>query len=181
MNSSLVDLSRYNFNDEVVANFVTTGLGTFQDDSGSSRGISNNVDRQVLIHLRSQASAVLVGGQTARVEDYKMDARFETIVITRKDLHITDGLTRLKAESDSDLSHVIESLKTSHNSLLIEAGPTLVARLAKLHLIDILCLTVVDPIFETTQLMKSLFDIDDADLLSAQEVENTLLTIWRLK
>ncbi len=181
MNSKGPDLTAYRFDGQVVANFVTTGQGVYKDDNGSSRGISNEVDRDVLIHLRSQATAVLVGGETARNEGYRPDSRFETIVLTRRDLGISDGLTRLKTETDWELSEEIRQIRARHNSLLLEAGPSLISKLAELRVIDTLCLSVVDPVGEPNRLLKLLFDIDEASLKSSQEVGDTLLTVWRLK
>lgn len=181
MNSYALDLDPYEFGDKVVANFVVTGRGAYQDERGSSRGISNGIDRQILVHLRSRANAVLVGGETARVEGYKQDSRFQTLVLTNRDLQIRDGLTRFMAGSDSELKDAIASLWAENSGLLVEAGPTLVAKLAELVLIDILCLTIIDPVEEPKSILKSLFKIENAELLSSQQSDNTLLTIWKLR
>lgn len=180
MNSQAVNLSLYYFGEKVVANFIATGHGAYQDEHGSSRGISNEIDRQVLVHLRSRANAILVGGETARVENYKPDGRFETFVVSKRDTELNDGLQRFKADSDAELERSIESVRVRHGGLLVEAGPTLVTKLAALGLIDILCLTVVDPIGEPSNILKSLFGVQDAQLLSTQRIENTLLTVWKL-
>jgi riboflavin biosynthesis pyrimidine reductase len=181
LNSQAVNLNLYDFGDIVVANFITTGHGAYQDERGSSRGISNDIDRQVLVHLRAWANAVLVGGETARTENYKPDGRFETFVFTKRDLKLHDGLRRLSADSDTELRHAIKSIRTQHGGLLVEAGPTLVSKLAALGLIDIICLTVVEPIGEPGDILESIFDIRDVELLSSQRLENTLLTIWKLR
>jgi len=181
MNSAVPDLTPYEFTDQVVANFVTTGFGDFKDEHGSSRGIGNEIDRNVLIHLRSRARAVLVGGETARVEGYKRDQRFKTYVLSDRDVHEDDGLNRFKVGSDEELTLAIDSICAEHHGLLVEAGPSLVSKLVRLQLIDILCLTVVNPIDDPAQLLKSLFGIDTAHLESNQRIENTLLTIWKLQ
>jgi riboflavin biosynthesis pyrimidine reductase len=181
MNSAVTDLTPYEFTDQVVANFVTTGFGDFKDEHGSSRGIGNEIDRNVLIHLRSRARAVLIGGETARVEGYKRDQRFKTFVLSDRDVQKDDGLHRFKAGSDAELKLSIDSICAEHHGLLVEAGPSLVSKLVRLQLIDILCLTVVHPIDDPAQLLKTLFGIDTAHLQSSQKLENTLLTIWRLK
>ena len=181
MNSQAVNLNLYDFGEKVVANFIATGHGAYQDEHGSSRGIGNDIDRRVLVHLRSRANAILVGGETARVENYKPDGRFETFVVSKRDTELNDGLQRLKADSDAELERTIESIRSQHGGLLVEAGPTLVTKLAALGLIDILCLTVVEPIGEPSEILESIFDVHDAELLSSQRIENTLLTIWTLR
>ena len=180
MNSPKLDLSQYRIDDQVVANFVATGFGEYKDESGSSRGISNAIDRKVLVHLRSLTQAVLVGGETARVESYKADSRFATYVLTRKPDELPEGLNAVTATSDEELSKSITQLVTNHGGLLIEAGPTLLKRMMKLALVDLLCLSVIEPKDDLTGLLKSLFDIDTAQLVSSQKIENTLLTIWKL-
>jgi len=181
VNSAVPDLTPYEFTDQVVANFVTTGFGDFKDERGSSRGIGNEIDRNVLIHLRSQARAVLIGGETARVEGYKKDQRFKTFVLSERDEQQDDGLNRFKVGNDEELTLAIDSICAEHHGLLVEAGPSLVSKLVRLQSIDILCLTVVNPIDDPAQLLKKLFGIDTAHLQSNQRIENTLLTIWKLQ
>jgi len=181
MHSASPDLTSYEFTDQVVANFVTTGFGDFKDERGSSRGIGNEFDRSILVHLRARARAVLVGGETARVEGYKRDRRFETFVLSNRNLQQDDGLTRFKAGSEAELKLAIDSISEKHQGLLVEAGPSLVSKLVRLQLIDILCLTVVDPKDDPRELIKSLFGVEKAHLISTQTLENTLLTIWKLK
>jgi riboflavin biosynthesis pyrimidine reductase len=52
------------------SNHVVDQNGRFFDDSGSSRGISNETDRQLLIALRAKSDAVIVDAATARSEKY---------------------------------------------------------------------------------------------------------------
>jgi len=127
----------------VVANFVITAAGHWRDENSSSRGISNDLDRSVLIKLRSFNKAVLTGGNTARIEGYRASAKFETFVLSTGKLPIPSGLTVISATSDTELQeHVIE-LKDRFDGLLVEAGPTLLSKLVSLDLIDRLFLTVV--------------------------------------
>ncbi|MFM6979852.1 MAG: dihydrofolate reductase family protein [Micrococcales bacterium] len=56
--------------DWVIANFVTTPSGEIEV-GGTSRGISNEIDRASLISYRRQADVVLTTAVTARAERYR--------------------------------------------------------------------------------------------------------------
>ena len=54
------------------ANMVMSKDGHFVDETGSSRGLSSPLDLKVLLTLRALSDAILVGGNTVRIEDYKV-------------------------------------------------------------------------------------------------------------
>jgi riboflavin biosynthesis pyrimidine reductase len=185
LNSTEVDLSGYEFAGTVVANFVATTSGKFTDTNCSSRGLSNAIDKQVLKHLRNSTAAVLVGGATARREGYKPDSRFVTFVLSNQTSAYA-GLEMLTCENEEKLRDTVLGIQHRYSGLLVEAGPSLVAKLAELGLIDYLCLTIIgesegqDAHANGSNLLLELFNISNAKLISEQSIEDTRLTIWRL-
>jgi hypothetical protein len=110
----------------VSANFVISCSGAFVDKNGSSRGISSPDDLAHLVHLRSQASAVVIGGNTARKEGYSPKSRFETYVFSETS-NVPSGLQRRHFKDDADLQRVFGELIAEHDSVLV-ATPTPRAR-----------------------------------------------------
>lgn len=53
------------------SNHVIDEFGNFFDENHSSRGISNETDRQLLVALRDQSDRVIVDAATARAEKYR--------------------------------------------------------------------------------------------------------------
>ncbi|MEY4349569.1 MAG: RibD C-terminal domain [Actinomycetota bacterium] len=174
------DFNAYDLPNKVVANFVVDGDGQFIDEQGSSRGISNQIDRQVLVHLRHRTRAVLVGGNTARTESYRKDARFDTYVLTNSTAELNDGLISITASNDQELSELVTDICNQHEGLLVEAGPNLVSKLAALNALDYLCLTIIDPREDSAFLVRKLFNVSNATLVNSQTIDNTHLTIWKL-
>ena len=115
--------------------------GEYVDGNGSSRSISSSIDRKHLIHLRSQAEAVVTGGVTARAEGYSPTSRFETYVFSRKP--VSSGLHRLSFSSSESLRLVFSGLQKKHSRILVEAGPELLNIFLAEHLIDTLFMSVV--------------------------------------
>ena len=137
------DWSLYLESNLVVANFVMTCDGKWRDSQNSSRGISNALDREVLIRLRQSHSAILTGGETARVEGYRASSRFKTYILSRSSQDLVDGLDYLSPKSDGELIESIRAIRARHDGLLIEAGPSLLAKLVSLGLVDRLFLTII--------------------------------------
>ena len=131
----------YNLDRQVSANFVMRCTGEYRDDRGSSRGISSSTDRAHLIHLRSQADAVITGGGTARTEAYSPTSRFETYVFSRTSA--AEGLHRLQFVNLEALREVFTDLKLKHARILVEAGPKLLNVFIDEGLVDTLFVSVV--------------------------------------
>ena len=172
------DLSLYGKTNLVTANFVATAQGEYINEKGSSRGIGDSLDLELLKLLRANHSAVLVGGNTARQELYKPSPRFETYVLTTRPTSIARGLNALAAESDSQLSRLVEQLRVQHDGLLIEAGPALVAKLLEQRVIDRLHLNLVGSGIEPEETLRKLFGTSTGTCVSCQVVENTSYTVW---
>jgi dihydrofolate reductase len=124
----------------VSANFVISCSGLFRDQLGSSRGISNETDRQHLMKLRAQADGLITGGNTARVENYSASTARNTYVFTQKSLQ--DGLKRLTFTSRESIIDIFGLLAKRHSKTLIEAGPSLLRQFLDSHVVDTLFLTV---------------------------------------
>ena len=67
----------------VTASLVLTSSGSAVADSGSSKGIGNKTDLELLLWLRSRAKVVLTSGLTARVENYRMPSSADLAVLSR--------------------------------------------------------------------------------------------------
>lgn len=132
-------MTYYTLDAATSANFVLTCSGDYKDVTGSSRGISTEVDRIHLILLRRQADAVITDGATARVEDYTPRKSFETYIFTR-DESVTN---RLAFRSDADLRKIVDKIRDKHTHLLFETGPTLLRRLVSAEILETLFVSVV--------------------------------------
>ena len=117
--------------------------------NGSSRDISNDVDRQLLIHLRRLADVAITDVATADVEEYR-PSQWVPIQIWSKSGNFRNrvSIQENQAQKSVELVHSanleqqIELTKAQHDHVLLETGPTLSSEIAKLGLIDELCLTV---------------------------------------
>lgn len=129
----------------VRANLVQDNLGSFVDETGSSRGISNGQDLALLKHLRSLADVVVTDGETARLEKYKVPIVCDLAVITRvgyKPEH-SETTKRYVELLKLDLPAAIGRLKElGYASILLETGPELYR--GHWQLVDELCLTATN-------------------------------------
>lgn len=161
----------------VVSNFVVSDGGMTIDSHGSSRGISNELDRHVLKRLRSVHSAVLVGGQTARVENYTPSTRYETYVLTRNQESLPTGLNVIQAGSSADLKDKIQIIASHHGGLLVEAGPSLLKVLSELRLIDRVFLTLVKSSLDPEVVARQKLGLIGFELVLSQTVQDTRFTV----
>lgn len=162
----------------VRANFITSPEGAYHTASGSSRGLGNASDREVLIHLRSLADVVVVGGETARLEGYRPTNRFDTIVITRHPQDFDPALQIWNDGSDQGLEDLIHKLNTESKRVLIEAGPSLLSRFLKLDLVDQLCLSITGYEWDPVRLFKKLFTMRPLALDASMGVDGITFTTW---
>ncbi len=175
--ASEFDWSHYGPSNLVVANFVMSSQGEWADENGSSRGISNQLDRNVLIHLRRNFSAVLTGGNTARTEGYRKSDRFKTYVVTRPGSLTPAGLERIEPRDLLSLKANIELISKKHLGLLVEAGPTLLRTLAGLQLIDRIYLTVIGSICSPSHDLTASLGVQGFAETSRQVVEDTTFLV----
>ena len=155
--------SFYLLDKPVSANFVISCTGAFVGSNSSSRGISSPEDLSHLVHLRSQASAVIVGGNTARLETYSPTSRFETYVFS-KGLNFPEGLTHLQFQNRSDLQQLFKEIAAKHKRVLVESGPRLLNQFLDERLIDTVFLSIVH---QTENCTCALASLDDPKLIEA--------------
>jgi riboflavin biosynthesis pyrimidine reductase len=188
--------------DGIRTNHVVSSGGSFFDESGSSRGLSNREDLELLLALRKQSDLVIVDAATARHEQYKeLSYSHLAIVSATGDFQsipaasATTGVTLFSPndptrDGDSQLEHVAIdpaepfvalldwAKRMKMESLLLEAGPTLTK----------LC-------FATSQVAQSAITItprlalesltpqwnpfsDSGSLVSLAESEDASFTLW---
>ena len=177
-NQTDFDWSLYEIGQLAVANFIVAADGRWTDENGSSRGLSNEFDREILVRLRNSSDAVLVGGNTARAEKYVKTIRFKTYVVTRAESLIPEGLIRLQPTDDDDLARQFESLVRLHGGLLVEAGPSLLRKLCHLGQIDRVFLTVVGAISEQSEALSKLLNIDGFKLAGRQAKQDSQFLVF---
>ncbi len=174
------DLARYAEVQGIFANLLLLDDGSYYGPDGSSRSISNEIDKTVLVHLRRKSRALVVGGNTARNEGYKPSERFETFVFTGDPDSLATGLKPLQFDDVSDLKVQLVEMLQRYGQILIEAGPSLLKKLIATGEVDYLCLTVIGQPDRETLLLRSILDVSNAKLLSKEAVGNTHLSVWRL-
>jgi hypothetical protein len=132
------------------SNHVVTESGLFQDQLGSSRGLSSESDRELLIELRRHCDLVLVDAATARRERYRSIKNATLGIISASgnfdgipaietgssrvvlfsgttQLAIKEGRVWVVPINPERVFHQILSFASSESlpRLLLEAGPTL--------------------------------------------------------
>ncbi len=166
-------LDSYQPFDGVRLNMIATPNGQFVGQAGSSREISNPLDRSLIIKLRELSDVYVTGGNTFRSEGYKKPNHGTLAVITQKPSQLPDGVMAL------DLDTALEKLRSlGYRRILLEVGPHLAAKFLSENLVDEFCLTVpkgrqVDA--------RGILDSFGANLVleSESKIEDTLFTRWR--
>ncbi|CAB4959200.1 unannotated protein [freshwater metagenome] len=158
------------------ANLVQGLGGSFTDALGSSRGISNAIDRELLLDLRSLADVVVTDGETARREGYRIPKACDLAVITRAGYVPAAGVSKrnyveLRMSPPQAIRELIES---GYQRILIECGPSLIAEMISVGLIDQLCLT------NTSHSKADLpaLGIGTARLDWSQQQSDTTFSVW---
>lgn len=67
---------------KVTTSFVVDSKGSITSAQGSSKGLGNASDLQLLLALRRHCEVVLTSGLTARVEQYKMPSSADLAIFT---------------------------------------------------------------------------------------------------
>ena len=179
MPSAELDFGAYPKLHGVRANFICDSSGHYKVD-GSSRGLSSPDDRKLISHLRSITDAVIVGGETARAEQYRQSTRFETLVFTRHPETLPAGLKPLEFQDRDSLRELFWGLRGDHTSILIEAGPTLLRSFLEWRQVDQLCLTINGLERPAQAIAEELFQnpLGEPDLV--QVVSASRYCIWNL-
>ena len=177
--SSSLDLSDYRSLPGVRANFLCRTDGSYSID-GSSRKLSNSLDRKLLVHLRGLTDAVVIGGNTCRAEGYAASSRFETYVFTKQPISLANGLHPLRFDDDGGLVSVFNGIKDVHSRILLEAGPYLLTRCLRLNLIDQLCLTINGLTDTPEEVVERLLGQSLGPASRVQTVDEFRFCIWNL-
>lgn len=161
----------------VRANLVQDGEQNFVDDSGSSRGISNELDRDRLLLLRALSDVVVTDGETARRENYRIPSTTDLAVITKLGYQPPASTSEHRyIELKLNPSEAIESLlKRGYQRILLEVGPNILLQLVQAKLVDELCLTISGRGVPALKLL----GIEAATLSYQEVVQDTTFTVWR--
>ena len=159
-------------------NMVVNSSGNFVDSEGSSRGISNELDRKLIVHLRQISDIYVTGGNTYRNEGYRVPKSGALAVITRNETEPNIiGLTPPNAEPTALWS--LDKLKSlGFRRVLLEVGPSLAKEFLTANLVDEYCLTITGG--NSLQGEKVVRDLGSSlNLASEITIEGTCFTIWR--
>lgn len=159
----------------VRANLVQGANGVTADENGSSRGISNALDRELLLHLRSLSDCLVTDGETARIENYRVPNVCDLAIITRRGFVPKAGTSdRNFININAELPEAISQLRASgYSRLLLETGPKLLE--VSWQNIDELCLT------NTAESQPDLaaLGISSARMFARQVEGDSTFTVWR--
>ena len=160
-------------------NMVAGPGGVFIDESGSSRGISNQDDRELLAYLRTLSDVVVTGGETARLERYRKPKSALLAVITRRSTDIAEAIVLSPPEPEEVATWSITELeRRGFSKVLLEVGPSLALEFLQNDLVDEFCLTLSDGELATGRLVLDRFG-SKLSLSSVEKIGKTLFTIWR--
>jgi riboflavin biosynthesis pyrimidine reductase len=155
-------------------NMIVGANGEFVDDAGSSRGLSNELDRKLIGHLRRRSDVVATGGSTARAEQYRVPSHCSLAVISSSFELDDNRYIRLP-----DPALAIETLRSQgFERILLETGPTLSRYFLESNQVDEFCLTAAGGNLEIAVKTIASFNAD-LELLAAETIEGTLFTRWR--
>jgi hypothetical protein len=112
----------------VTASLVVTANGSHISEAGTSQGIGNQSDLELLIWLRRRASAVLTSGLTARVENYKVPSNALLAILSREGVPHLSGagserVLFLPQEVDGYSASVSLLQSMGHQKIHTEFGP----------------------------------------------------------
>lgn len=160
-------------------NMVATPSGEFFGPKGSSREISNELDRSLIIKLRRLSDVYVTGGNTFRSEGYKAPTSRALAVITRHPDNLPEGVIGISSNSSNLAADALKQLKElGFERVLLEVGPSLAVEFFKENAIDEFCLTLVGGTSaDAASVAKSLGC--QLQLESEVTIEGTLFTRWR--
>lgn len=125
---------------EIIATLVVGSDGSTTKD-GNSRGISSSADRNRFLARRRSVDAILIGGNTARIEPYHKTPVPVVVVSTSMANALADN--RQAYWWNASPSVAIERARRLFGpTILIEAGQSIIFDLISLNMIDRLELSV---------------------------------------
>lgn len=175
-------------------NLVSDTQGRFWGPNGSSRDLSNEIDRMALINYRSQASVVVTDAATARRERYERSVHAPLLIISRTgDFSGIPAMAGLGRQGQPALSVTADAgsldlramaANNGWSRVLLETGPTTSELLISSGEVDSLVLTV--PSAESSPFegaclpALAALGIEDAVPTWAVLIDGTLLSEWSL-
>lgn len=153
---------------------IVNSLGEFVDSKGSSRGISNELDRKLIGYLRKQSDVVVTGGNTARSENYRVPSHCALAVISRT-FNLDDERFFHLGNPETALQ---ELRNLGFKRILLETGPTLSKYFLARDQVDEFCLTVAGASQPVANKVLKSFGAKLA-LVESVEIDGMLFTRWR--
>jgi riboflavin biosynthesis pyrimidine reductase len=186
------------------SNHVITLDGEFAGADGSSRSITQPIDRQLLIALRTKADLIVVDAATARTEQYRLPASGAGLAVFSRN-GVFSGIPALEETTDKCFLFSPEAPKDSRNhthvpvrssanplqelsewaegnnlsAVLLEAGPTLSRTAFDNHLVQHSALTISGATQELDFFATAHPFDTSATLLSVAHFEGGSFTYWR--
>jgi riboflavin biosynthesis pyrimidine reductase len=193
----------------LVLNMVSTLDGKATID-WRTKGLSDELDRELFHHLRTQADCVLIGAETVRVERYGRITKTDelrdkrqaeglerdplaVVVSASGDLPddlplLQDPEQRVVIEHGEDLPLMMARLREDYGvrSVLCEGGPTLNSHLLAADLVDELFLTLSPKLVGgqaalTIVAGRELVEPVDLELVWALKGGDSMFTRWRVR
>lgn len=160
-------------------NMIANQNGQFVGPNGSSRDISNVVDRELILRLRAISDVYVTGGNTFRNERYRVPRNGNLAVITNRASEFPPEVIALGPYSNELAAHALTELKHhDFKKILLEVGPKLAQQFLRANLIDEFCLTVPGGTSEeATEIAKGLGC--QLNLMEVTKIDETLFTRWR--
>lgn len=155
-------------------NMIVGANGEFTDENGSSRGLSNELDRKLIGQLRRRSDVVVTGGNTARSEQYRVPSHCALAVISNSFDLDEERFIRL-----SNPETAIETLRSAgFERILLETGPSLSKFFLETDQVDELCLTVAGGDPRVAAQTVASFN-SELTLAAAELYDGALFTRWR--
>lgn len=160
-------------------NMVANKQGDFVGPNGSSREISNSLDRELLLRLRQLSDIFVTGGNTFRTEGYKVPSKRMLAVISSKPDDLPKGVLAITPESSNLAQNSIGQLRRlGFERILLEVGPSLAELFLKSDCVDEFCLTIPGGTREDSlRVLSSLGS--KLELIHQTRIDETLFTRWR--
>ncbi|MEY4410334.1 MAG: hypothetical protein RLZ99_807, partial [Actinomycetota bacterium] len=126
----------------VTASLVCDEQGRTISQMGSSKGLGNATDLELLIALRRQASVVLTSGATFRADKYRFPRFADLAVLTRQSVDIEIPVGRELHLITSGFSPAIKDLRIrQYGRIHVEYGLTGITEVVANRLLDALFLS----------------------------------------
>jgi riboflavin biosynthesis pyrimidine reductase len=128
------------FDGEIIATLVVGSDGSTTKD-GSSRGVSSSTDRTRFLARRRSVDAILIGGNTARTEPYHKTPVPVVVVSTSMANALADNRQAYWWNASPSVA-IERARRLFGQTILIEAGQSIILELISLNMIDRLELSV---------------------------------------